>query len=118
MNEIRRQGHVFANGELAGMLTQYKDANGTDSYSFEYNTEYINQGRCPIGYHFALSSTPYKHDVLHPFFTNLISEGWVRVFQANRSRLDKRDDFGLLLANGGDLIGAISVKPATKDTAQ
>jgi serine/threonine-protein kinase HipA len=118
MSEIRRQGYVFANGELAGMLTEYKDANGTDSYSFEYNTEYTNQGRSPIGYHFPLSSKPYKHDVLHPFFTNLVSEGWVRVFQANKSRLDKRDDLGLLLANGGDLIGAISVKPVTKDAAQ
>lgn len=118
MSEIHRQGHVFANGELAGMLTQYKGTNGNEWYSFEYNTEYINQGRPPIGYHFALTHTPYKHDVLYPFFTNLVSEGWVRVFQANKSRLDKRDDFGLLLANGGDLIGAISVKPVIKDAAQ
>lgn len=110
MSEIQRQGQVFVNGQMAGMLTEYKDA----SYSFKYDTEYINQGQSPIGYHFPLSKTPYTLDTLHPFFTNLVSEGWVRVFQAKSARLDKRDDFGLLLANGGDLIGAITVKPIIK----
>lgn len=118
MSNIRRQGYVFANGKLAGMLSEYKNNNGAESYSFEYYPEYINQEQSPIGYHFPLSSKPYTYDVLHPFFTNLVSEGWVRVFQAKKSRLDKRDDFGLLLANGSDLIGAISVKPVTQGSAQ
>jgi serine/threonine-protein kinase HipA len=76
----------------------------------------VKEYKPPIGYHFPLNSKPYTLDTLHPFFTKLVSEGWVRVFQANKSRLDKRDDFGLLLANGGDLIGVISVKPRGPDS--
>tara|TARA_R110002167_G_scaffold20405_19_gene74722 strand:- start:1362 stop:1718 length:357 start_codon:yes stop_codon:yes gene_type:complete len=115
MSEISRQGRVYANGKLAGLLTEYKETTGAQMYSFEYDRDYIIQGGTPIGYHFPLKAEPYLYDVLHPFFTNLASEGWVRVFQASKARLDKRDDFGLLLANGGDLIGAISVQPENKD---
>ena len=118
MSNISRQGRVFANGKLAGLLTEYKETTGAQSYTFEYEGDYIIQGGTPIGYHFPLTNKPYVHDVLHPFFTNLVSEGWVRVFQASKARLDKRDDFGLLLANGGDLIGAITVQPSNKDMQQ
>jgi serine/threonine-protein kinase HipA len=118
MNNISRQGRVFANGKLAGLLTEYQATTGVQKYAFEYDGDYIIQGGTPVGYHFPLKSEPYLYDMLHPFFTNLVSEGWVRVFQASKARLDKRDDFGLLLANGDDLISAISVQPSNKDMLQ
>jgi len=118
MSKINRQGHVFTNGQFAGNLTEFTQDKSTNSYSFEYDETYIDKRQPPIGYHFPLRSAPYLRDDLHPFFTNLVSEGWVRVHQAAKSRLDKRDDFGLLLANGGDLIGAITVKPANKDATR
>ena len=118
MSKLNRKGEVFANGLLAGELIEYKDDNSAYSYEFCYSGDYIKTGYPPIGYHFPLRSEPYIRDVLHPFFQNLASEGWVRVFQATKARLDKRDDFGILLANGGDLIGAISIKPATQDAVK
>ena len=114
MSGVNRKGEVLANGILAGELTELKSDNGTYSYVFTYNKRYINNNYPPIGYHFPLTAKPFTHDVLHPFFKNLASEGWVRVFQATKARLDKRDDFGILLANGRDLIGAITVLPADK----
>lgn len=106
---INRQGNVFVNGVLAGALCEYKN-DQQYSYSFTYHVDQLDGG-IPIGHHFPVVKAPYTFDSLPPFFTNLSSEGWLRAHQSKKAKLDQADSFGLLLANGKELIGAISVIP-------
>ena len=50
-----------------------------------------------------------------PFFENLVSEGWLRKLQSQQQKIDENDRFGLLLANGGDLVGAVTVEPISEN---
>lgn len=115
MNKIRRErvGLVWANGRLAGTLSEVSDGLRFE-YRFQYDPNYLQNGS-PIGHHFPLQEQPFISDVLPPFFENLTSEGWIRRYQSAKARTDKQDSFGLLLANGRDLIGAVSVTPQPKD---
>lgn len=57
-----------------------------------------------------MTTESFRFDILPPFFTNLLSEGWLRNHQAKKARVDKNDEFGLLCANGQELIGGVSVR--------
>ncbi|MGS0536391.1 type II toxin-antitoxin system HipA family toxin [Pseudoalteromonas sp. SaAl2] len=108
--EINRRATLFINHGRAGELIEYRDKSlsGKEEYSFVYDENYLMKG-VPIGHHFPLRSEPFCFDILPPFFTNLLSEGWLRKHQANKARLDKNDEFGLLCANGKELIGAVAI---------
>ncbi|MDN4032149.1 HipA N-terminal domain-containing protein, partial [Chryseobacterium gambrini] len=86
---------LFINHGRAGELIEYRDKSlsGKEEYSFVYDENYLMKG-VPIGHHFPLRSEPFCFDILPPFFTNLLSEGWLRKHQANKARLDKNDEFG------------------------
>lgn len=59
-----------------------------------------------------LREKPYQSKVLFPFFFNMLSEGANRELQSQLLRIDKDDDFGILLATAQyDTIGAVTVKP-------
>ena len=45
------------------------------------------------------------------FFENLVSEGWLRKLQSQEQKIDENDRFGLLLMNGRDLVGAVTIVP-------
>ena len=108
---VNRIATVFVNGVKAGILTEYRaaqDLSARESYTFAYAADYLVHGS-PIGHHLPLTKAQYEFDALPPFFTNLLSEGWLRTHQAQKARLDKSDEFGLLCANGEELIGAVSV---------
>ncbi|PTB84983.1 hypothetical protein C9988_03185 [Pseudidiomarina aestuarii] len=115
---VNRIATVFVNGVKAGILTEYRasqDLSARESYTFEYAPEYL-LGGAPIGHHLPLAKAQYEFDSLPPFFTNLLSEGWLRTHQAQKARLDKSDEFGLLCANGEELIGAVSVVAGEVET--
>ncbi|XOV79034.1 MAG: HipA N-terminal domain-containing protein [Aestuariibacter sp.] len=107
MDNPVREGVVLANGRVAGHIREFRHDN-RDTYAFQYTPEYLASGS-PVGHAYPLQETAFESDALPPFFENLISEGWIRTHQSKQARLDKQDSFGLLLANGDDLIGALSV---------
>lgn len=107
MSHIKRRANILVNGVLAGSLTEYKNGN-SENYVFQYLADYISAGS-PIGFHFPLTETPYKFDELPPFFLNLASEGWLKKIQCEKGGINEDDIFGLLLANGKELIGALSI---------
>lgn len=109
-----REGYIYCNGSFAGVLQEFDDLK-TAHYLFKYDAAYL-KGGAPIGHRFPLSDHPFEFDTFPTFFANLISEGWLRTHQAKKARLDKADSFGLLLANGKELIGAISV--LTRETEE
>ena len=102
---ILRAGQVFFNGTPAGLL--HETAEG---FSFAYLSEYVTSRRQAIAYSLPVQTAPFSSKTLFPFFENLVSEGWLCRTQAQVQHIDERDRFGLLLANGKDLIGAITIE--------
>ncbi|MBP9878254.1 MAG: HipA domain-containing protein [Alphaproteobacteria bacterium] len=99
-------GKVFFNNTFAGYLRQEPG----DRTSFTYDNLYVEQNGNPVSYHFPVRSDTYYHDSgLHPFFDNLVAEGWLE--HAQIRLLGKRitSRFELLLAFGADCAGAVSV---------
>ena len=99
-----RLAYVYFNDLFAGTLEEKGPG-----YLFRYETEYRERG-VPIGYHFPLSRGEYFSGELFPLFENLISEGWLLELQVKTQHLDREDKFGLLLKNGRDLTGALTVR--------
>lgn len=96
---------VYYQGELAGELFESDDL----EYSFTYNSDYLVKG-VPLSFNLPLQADSFKSDHLFPFFDNLTSEGWMKNRQSIQSKVDENDDFGLLIANGNDLLGAITIE--------
>lgn len=113
MSKIYRQGAIYANEVLAGYLTEFHNQNNV-SYRFQYRPEYLDNG-APIGFCFPLQKEAFEFETFPTFFENLLSEGWIKMYQTAKTRLDKKDEFGLLLLNGKILIGAVSVLNMEKD---
>lgn len=66
-----KQGKVFLYDDYVGRLTE--DEYG---FSFEYDSEYLNRLDAEaVSLTLPLSETPYKSNVLFPFFDGLIPEG-------------------------------------------
>ncbi|MFY0664674.1 MAG: HipA N-terminal domain-containing protein [Natronospirillum sp.] len=100
-----RQGTVSLCGRTAGLLEETPDG-----FRFTYDTEYVQAGPA-IFHELPLQSSPFTSPTLFACFENLVSEGWLRAQQSATQRIDENDRFGLLLANGLDLTGAITVSP-------
>ncbi|MCH9844496.1 MAG: HipA domain-containing protein [Alphaproteobacteria bacterium] len=77
---------------------------------FTYDETYLNAGHPPIAYTLPLREAPYvSENGLHPFFDNLVAEGWLAGMQAKILGKREPSRFELLLAFGIDCIGAISI---------
>jgi serine/threonine-protein kinase HipA len=48
---------------------------------------------------------------LHPFFLNLLPEGWLLDISVAKLKVSKDDPFGLLLATCRDCMGAVEIVP-------
>ena len=103
-----RQAVVYNNGRLAGILTE----NSASNYVFRYEDSYYADKSAPaISLTLPKSRQEYRQAFLFPFFANMLSEGHNRTVQARIHKLDRSDDFGVLLATAHtDTPGAITVK--------
>ena len=101
-----RQGKVFYNEVLAGIITE--DENG---YSFVYEEAYLvsNQPR-PVSLTLPLQREPFHSNVLFSFFDGLIPEGWLLNVIVHNWKIDEKDRFGLLLVSCRDCVGDVSVR--------
>ena len=100
-----RAANVYYQGRLAGELE--RDNNG---YTFTYDERYL-AGGVPISFRLPLQRNPFVSSELMPFFENLVSEGWLRKLQSQQQQIDEKDRFSLLVANGKDLVGAVTIEP-------
>lgn len=103
-----RAAQVFYNQKPAGKL-----AETSEGFEFTYDSDYL-AGGTPIAFTFPLQEAPFKHQCLPGFFENLVSEGWLRKLQSHEQKIDENDRFGLLLMNGRDLVGAVTITPIDK----
>lgn len=103
-----RQAEVYANGVLAGVLTETDNG----QYVFRYKDSFLqNDSQTSISLSLPKSQREFTSDSLFPFFFNMLSEGTNKAIQCQMLKIDEDDAFGLLLATAHtDTIGAITVK--------
>jgi serine/threonine-protein kinase HipA len=99
-------GRVYYNELYAGELRQEPSGRCV----FTYDPAYLEAKHPAIAFTLRLQGAPYVCEQgLHPFFDNLVAEGWLRDAQARALRVDAGNRFALLLAFGRDCAGAVSV---------
>ncbi|MEO1246529.1 MAG: HipA N-terminal domain-containing protein [Pseudomonadota bacterium] len=105
-----RVANVYYAGRLAGILVER-----SGEFQFRYDPQYLASGT-PLSFNLPLQSESFVSRTLFPFFENLVSEGWLRKLQSRQQKVDESDRFGLLLLNGEDLVGAVTVTAADRVT--
>lgn len=99
-------GRVYFDDRYAGLLQQEPG----ERYAFTYDSSYIKAGGPALSLTLPLQAGPcWSEGGLHPFFDNLVAEGWLRSAQARVLGVRPDDRFALLLAFGQDCAGAVSV---------
>lgn len=102
-----RKGIVSLSGVRVGVLEEL-DGNTL----FKYDEEWLRTpGAVPVSLTLPLTGEPYRSRGLHPFFANLLPEGWLLDIASSKLRKSKDDAFGLLLATCSDCVGAVEVRP-------
>lgn len=97
---------VFFNDTKVGHLSKEKD-----HFKFEYDEAFFNsEDSFPISRSFPLTQKAFISKKLFPFFEGLVAEGWLLKLQSQSLKIDEKDYFSMLLANGEDLIGGVKVK--------
>ena len=103
---MRREGNVFYQDQLAGIVWQDEDG-----YGFQYNQTYLHSaGAAPVSLTLPMTEEPYLSKTMIPFFDGLIPEGWLLELAVKNWKLDSRDRMGLLLAACKDCIGAVGIQ--------
>ncbi len=100
-------GKVYYNNDsFAGELRQEPGGRCV----FTYDAAYLEAKKPAIAFTLPRQSAPLICEQgLHPFFDNLVAEGWLRNAQARALKTDPNNRFELLLAFGHDCAGAVSV---------
>jgi serine/threonine-protein kinase HipA len=103
-----RAAQIFIHGELAGRLEELEPGK---RYRFAYEPDY---NAPPISLTLPTTTREYWFDRFPPFFDGLLPEGVMLEGLLKQIKIDKNDYFGQLLAVGGDLVGAVTVKEASE----
>ena len=105
MRSLRRV-RVFFYGQRVGTLQEI-DPGRTQ---FTYDPAWLERSDAvPISQTLPLRPEPHVSKGLHPFFENLLPEGWLLELSTKKLRIPKGDVFGLLLATCRDCIGAVEL---------
>ena len=79
---------------------------------FTYSPEWLAQpDAVPVSLTLPLRDEPYVSQGLHPFFENLLPEGWLLDVTTKKLKISKDDPFGLLLATCGTAWGPWRSRP-------
>jgi HipA-like protein len=107
-----RSAKVLFRGEEAGILLQ--DDNG--SFEFQYHKKWVeDSSRPPISLTLPKRIEVYQAEYLFPFFYNMLPEGSNKQVACHLNRIDRNDDFGLLLTIAkSDTIGAVTINKIEK----
>ncbi|MEX0713384.1 MAG: HipA N-terminal domain-containing protein [Pirellulales bacterium] len=103
-----RTAIVRLDGQAAGLLTE-----AGRQVTFRYDPHWLaNPQAVPVSLTLPLCEEPYVTDGLHPFFENLLPEGWLLELATKKLKISKDDAFGLLVATCADCVGAVEIVPA------
>jgi serine/threonine-protein kinase HipA len=104
-----RRGIVQLDGRRVGVIEE-----GEAGTRFTYDAAWLAApDRLPISLSLPLRPEPFDQRGLHPFFENLLPEGWLLELSTAKLKISRDDAFGLLLATCGDCIGAVEIVDAT-----
>lgn len=110
---MKRIAKVNISGQLAGIL-QEEDGRT----SFAYTSDWLARPDAqPVSLTLPLRAEPYTHNGLHPYFENLLPEGWLFDIASKKLKISKNDLFGMLLATCADCVGAVEIEPVGRDEA-
>ncbi len=99
-------GNVYYKDILAGSLREETN----QQISFTYNNYYLNSQNPAIAWSLPLQESPHISNIgLHPFFDNLVAEGWLEHAQTRLLAKRVTSRFELLLTFGYDCAGAVSI---------
>ena len=99
-------GKVYYDDSFAGQLQQEPGGRCV----FTYDPTYFAAGLPTIAYTLPRQASPHICEQgLHPFFDNLVAEGWLRNAQARALKIDPGNRFALLLTFGHDCAGAVKI---------
>jgi len=102
---MKRVGKVKLGGRLVGAIEE-----NTGQTVFTYSSDWLaQQNAVPVSLTLPLRKEPYVSDGLHPFFENLLPEGWLLDVTTKTLKISKDDPFGLLLATCRDCVGAVEI---------
>lgn len=104
MPEALRKAKVLYKDLLAGYLYEVEGG-----FEFVYDKDYLGSGP-PISISLPLRAAPYFSKTLFSFFKGLAPEGWYLHIVSSTAKVDKNDDFGILLTtSSADTIGAVTI---------
>jgi serine/threonine-protein kinase HipA len=108
----RRQAMVRLDGQPVGKLSELGK-----QITFQYDPEWLaNNKATAVSMTLPLRAEPYVTEGLHPFFENLLPEGWLLELATKKLKISKDDAFGLLISACADCIGAVEILPAEEET--
>lgn len=108
LSDAVRRGIVLLDGARVGVIEETE--HGT---RFTYDASWLsNPAAVPVSLTLPLRGASYESRGLHPFFENLLPEGWLLELSTSKLKISKDDAFGLLLATCVDCVGAVEILPA------
>ena len=109
-----RRAVVCINGQRAGELLEAAD--GTTRFTYDAAWLARPDAR-PVSLTLPLRADACVSKGLHPFFENLLPEGWLLGIATTKLKIAPDDGFGLLLATCADCVGALEILPMPRETA-
>ncbi|MCX6537839.1 MAG: HipA N-terminal domain-containing protein [Acidobacteria bacterium] len=105
-----RRAVVCLDGQRVGELSEIDEGHTR----FVYDAEWLSRpDAVPVSLTLPLRAEPYNSKALHPFFENLLPEGWLLQLSTTKLKISPDDAFGLLLATCADCVGAVEIVPTT-----
>jgi serine/threonine-protein kinase HipA len=109
-----RTGLVRLDGTPVGRIEE----TGTE-FRFTYDPGWLqSRDAVPISLTLPLRAEPFVSHGLHPFFENLLPEGWLLEIATTKLKISKDDGFGLLVATCSDCVGAVEVLPESQGQSE
>lgn len=103
-----RKAVVYMHDVRAGLLSEEEFG----KYSFTYDNAYNLE---PVSLTMPTGQRRYSFSEFPPFFEGLLPEGIMLERFLRMHKIDKNDYFSQLIAAGGDLVGAVTVKAADNE---
>ena len=88
-----------------------------ETIRFAYSAQWLARtDAVPVSLRLPLRPEPYVTKGLHPFFENLLTEGWLLEVSSKKLKISKQDSLGLLLATCGDCVGTVEIEALEMET--
>jgi serine/threonine-protein kinase HipA len=108
-----RIGIVKLSGKKVGRIEE----NGEQT-QFTYSDAWLKtKDAVPVSQTLPLRPEPYVSNGLHPFFENLLPEGWLLDISSKTLKISTNDPFGMLLATCSECVGAVEIEPEHADAS-